>query len=1058
MSGEELVVVGDVSVLVVGDSDRTEAARTALEAAVPGPTVLTARTLADALERLDERDVHCVVCDLESESSPLEPIHSQVADVPIVAITEESAAEAALEAGAADVLSPAAPPAVAASRVKNVVERHRRPSRSAAERYRRVLEAADAPIVVLSDDGEVQYASPALETETGVTPAELERRPLSRYVHPDDREEAGELLSEVVAGSLGTTGRGRYRFRHADGTWTVHEVTVTNRLEDPAIAGIVVTVSPARAAASAADPVSRAADRLEGAFLSLGRQWEIVHANEAASRLLIGDDSTDARPDALTGTVIWDRLPESVRGTFYERLNEARASESLVTFDVEYPPIESWLAVEAHPSESGLTMYAREATVADGVEDRRERLSLFESVIDALEDGVLVLEGTTVELANAAAFDLLGADVIVGRDLTALVDAPLAESIRERADSPVVRRAEPIRATLHPDEPSDREPTPVAVSVVPLLGDDRVVCVVRDETDRRDLWDALTSVRETGSALLEAGTNLEVTQTTVDAAVDGLGTDFVGCYLRDDAVLEPAAYATADDASLPPLPTFGIDETALGDAVDAAGASVRDGTDLERVLSAIGVRADRVLIAPLDGRGVVFATVTDPERLDERAVAFLESLAAMAAVALGRVEGEAAVRERERDLERQLGRFDRLAELGDRKRAIGRRLVRADDRETVEASVCEELASIDWLSLVWIGEVDVIEDTITPRAVAGDETYLESVTVDVDPDAREPAGRTAATREPAVVENVVHEERDGTWRQEALERGIGSILSVPLSYDEYVYGALTVYADRPAAFDEVTQAVLVDLGETIAYVINAIETRRALLVDGVTELELLTTAPDDPLATLARRAACTLVIGTVVPRSAEQSTIFVTVPDASTAVVSDVAADLEAIDSVQPVSADDEESPLELTVVGSTIASTLVDHGGVLRSVAAAGDRVTLIVEVPQGSDVRSFVRRLGERYPRTELVARRERERPVRTRQGFRTELREELTDRQRRALEAAYYGGFFEWPRERTGEEVARSLGVSQPTFNRHYRAAERKLFTLLFDERPVDDDSST
>ena len=1056
MSGEELVVVGDVSVLVVGDSDRTEATRAALEAAVPGPTVLTARTLADALDRLDERDVHCVVCDLESESSPLEPIHSQVAEVPIVALTEASAAEAALEAGATDVLSPAAPPAVAASRVKNVVERHRRPSRSAAERYRRVLEAADAPIVVLSDDGEVQYASPALETETGVTPAELERRPLSRYVHPDDREEAGELLSAVVAGSLGSTDRGRYRFRHADGTWTVHEVTLTNRLEDPAVSGVVVTVSPARAAASPAEPVARAVDRLEGAFLALGQQWEIVHANEAASRLLAGDDSTD-RPDALTGTVIWDCLPESVRGTFYERLNEARASESVVTFDVEYPSIEPWLAVEAHPSESGLTIYAREATVADGVEDRRERLSLFESVIDALEDGVLVLEGTTVELANAAAFDLLGADVIVGRDLTALVDAPLAESIRERADSPVVRRAKPIRATLRPGETTGREPTPVAVSVVPVPGDDRVVCVVRDETDRRDLWDALASVRETGSALLEAGTNLEVTQTTVDAAVDGLGADFVGCYLRDDATLEPAAYATADDASLPPLPTFGIDETVLGDAVDADGASVRDGTDLERVLAAIGVRAERVLIAPLDGRGVVVATVTDPERLDERAVAFLESLAAMATVALGRVEGEAAVRERERALERQLGRFDRLAELGDRKRAIGRRLLRADDRETIEASVCEELASLDWLTLVWIGEVDVTDGDVTPRAAAGEETYLESVTVGVDPDAGEPASRTAATHESAVVENVVHEERDGAWRQEALERGIGSILSVPLSYDEYVYGALTVYADRPSAFDEVTQAVLVDLGETIAYVINAVETRRALLVDGVTELELLTTAPDDPLATLARRASCTLEIGTVVPRSAEQSTVFVTVPDASTDVVSDVATALEAIDSAQPVSADDEASPLELTVVGSTIASTLVDHGGVLRSVAAAGDRVTLLVEVPPGSDVRSFVRRLGERYPRTELVARRERERPVRTRQGFRAELHEELTDRQRRALEAAYYGGFFEWPRERTGEEVARSLGISQPTFNRHYRAAERKLFTLLFDERPTDDGSS-
>ena len=190
---------------------------------------------------------------------------------------------------------------------------------------------------------------------------------------------------------------------------------------------------------------------------------------------------------------------------------------------------------------------------------------------------------------------------------------------------------------------------------------------------------------------------------------------------------------------------------------------------------------------------------------------------------------------------------------------------------------------------------------------------------------------------------------------------------------------------------------------------------------------------------------------------APMETIFVTV-SGNVQDVRDAADELESIESARPVSADDEASPLELVVAGRTIASSLADHGGVLRSVSAVGDRTRLVVEAPKDVDVRSFVERLGESYPRTELVARRERERPVRSRQGFRAALRERLTDRQRQALEAAYYGGFFEWPRERTGEEVAQSLGVSQPTFNRHYRAAERNLFGLLFDEREPDDESST
>ncbi|MFC6793389.1 helix-turn-helix domain-containing protein [Halobaculum halobium] len=42
----------------------------------------------------------------------------------------------------------------------------------------------------------------------------------------------------------------------------------------------------------------------------------------------------------------------------------------------------------------------------------------------------------------------------------------------------------------------------------------------------------------------------------------------------------------------------------------------------------------------------------------------------------------------------------------------------------------------------------------------------------------------------------------------------------------------------------------------------------------------------------------------------------------------------------------------------------------------------------------------------------------------------------------------GFFEWPRESTGQEVADSLDVSQPTVNRHLRASQRKLLTMLLD----------
>ena len=53
---------------------------------------------------------------------------------------------------------------------------------------------------------------------------------------------------------------------------------------------------------------------------------------------------------------------------------------------------------------------------------------------------------------------------------------------------------------------------------------------------------------------------------------------------------------------------------------------------------------------------------------------------------------------------------------------------------------------------------------------------------------------------------------------------------------------------------------------------------------------------------------------------------------------------------------------------------------------------------------------------------------------------------------IQTAYYSGFFESPRESTGEEVAETLGISPPAFYQHSRTVQRKLFSTLFDELGV------
>jgi len=57
-----------------------------------------------------------------------------------------------------------------------------------------------------------------------------------------------------------------------------------------------------------------------------------------------------------------------------------------------------------------------------------------------------------------------------------------------------------------------------------------------------------------------------------------------------------------------------------------------------------------------------------------------------------------------------------------------------------------------------------------------------------------------------------------------------------------------------------------------------------------------------------------------------------------------------------------------------------------------------------------------------------------------------EDLTDRQRTVVKTAYYAGYFEWPRDSSGEEIAESLDIAPATFSQHLRTAENRIFGAL------------
>ena len=113
------------------------------------------------------------------------------------------------------------------------------------------------------------------------------------------------------------------------------------------------------------------------------------------------------------------------------------------------------------------------------------------------------------------------------------------------------------------------------------------------------------------------------------------------------------------------------------------------------------------------------------------------------------------------------------------------------------------------------------------------------------------------------------------------------------------------------------------------------------------------------------------------------------------------------------------------------------------------GDGIEATVDLAPTTSVRDLVEALEADHGAVSLGARRERAPAASSEGGFRATAQDRLTKRQWGVLRTAYLSGFFDWPRTTTGEEIAETFDLSQPTINRHLRVGERKLLELLFEE---------
>ncbi len=152
--------------------------------------------------------------------------------------------------------------------------------------------------------------------------------------------------------------------------------------------------------------------------------------------------------------------------------------------------------------------------------------------------------------------------------------------------------------------------------------------------------------------------------------------------------------------------------------------------------------------------------------------------------------------------------------------ACNKAVATASSEDELLQHACEAIVRVGGYRLSWVGYAEHDADKrVRPVAQFGfDQGYVESVRITWGEDnrGRGPTGMAIRTARPQIAQRIATDPRFEPWRADALERGYGSSIALPLVVEGVPLGALLIYAAEPDAFDDAEALMLMQAADDLA--------------------------------------------------------------------------------------------------------------------------------------------------------------------------------------------------------------------------------------------------
>ncbi|MCI3950323.1 MAG: diguanylate cyclase/phosphodiesterase with and sensor(s) [Acidimicrobiales bacterium] len=181
-----------------------------------------------------------------------------------------------------------------------------------------VASSTDA-ITVVDASGRAIYSSPSVEHLFGYEPGWDRGANAFDSVHPDDLDEVLEAFGEVVSRPGAVVSR-QLRIATAEAAWRTVEARATNRLDDPDVGGVVITLRDVTDRARAENALRESEERYRRLVehspqaIAVAQDGVFAYLNPAAVRLLGAGSEAELLGRPVTDVLHPDDVPATAGG------------------------------------------------------------------------------------------------------------------------------------------------------------------------------------------------------------------------------------------------------------------------------------------------------------------------------------------------------------------------------------------------------------------------------------------------------------------------------------------------------------------------------------------------------------------------------------------------------------------------------------------------------------------------------------------------------------------------------------------------------------------------